>query len=72
MYVTLNVTLISCRATVFLALGRARSGLQDLNKVLQLKSDLTAARMQRASVHFKMGELDLAHIDLEEVVSAAS
>lgn len=56
------------RATVFLALGRARSGLQDLNKVLQLKPDLIAARVQRASVHYKMGELDLAHIDLEEVL----
>ncbi|KAF2360314.1 Tetratricopeptide repeat [Trinorchestia longiramus] len=56
------------KATVFLALGRARSGLQDLNKVLELKPDLTAARLQRASVHYKMAELDLAHIDLEEVL----
>lgn len=53
---------------MFLALGRARSGLQDLDKVLQLKPDLTAARLQRATVHYKMAELDLAHIDLEEVV----
>lgn len=52
-----------------MALGRARSGLQDLNKVIQIKPDFTSARMQRASVLYKMAELDLAHIDLEEVVS---
>lgn len=53
---------------MLLALGRARSGLQDLHKVLELKPDLTGARMQRASVLYKMGETDLAHIDIEEVV----
>ena len=50
-------------------MGRAKSGLHDLNKVLELKPDLLSARAQRASVHFKMAEFDMAHIDVENVVS---
>ncbi|CAG0899335.1 unnamed protein product [Darwinula stevensoni] len=56
------------RATVYLALGRAKSALPDLDKVIQLKPDFTAARVQRGSVHMKMGHLDEAHIDLEVVL----
>ena len=56
------------RATVFLALSRARPALSDLEKVLQLKSDFTKARVQRANVLLKMGRLDEAHIDAENVL----
>jgi len=56
------------RATVLLALGRGRPALTDLNTVLTLKPEMTSARMQRAGLHLKMGELDLAHVDLEEVL----
>lgn len=57
------------RATVFLALSRSRPALADLDKVIQLKSDFMAARVQRGSVLLKMGRLDEAHIELEKVLS---
>merc|ERR1712223_2019107 len=57
------------RATVFLALSRSRPALADLDKVIQLKSDFGAARIQRGSVLLKMGRLDEAHIELEKVLS---
>ncbi len=56
------------RATVFLALSRSRPALSDLEKVLQLKSDFTQARVQRANVLLKMGRLDEAHIEAEHVL----
>jgi len=56
------------RATVLLALGRGRPALADLNTVLELKPEMTSARMQRAALHLKMGEIDLAHVDAEEVL----
>ena len=56
------------RATVFLALSRARPALADLDKVLQLKKDFVKARTQRANVLLKMGRLDEAHIDAENVL----
>lgn len=56
------------RATVFLALSRSRAALSDLDKVLTLKSDFVKARSQRASVLLKMGRLDEAHIDAENVL----
>lgn len=59
------------RATVYLALGRSRSGLQDLDEVIRLKPDFTSARAQRGSVLVKTGRLEEAHIDLEKVVSVA-
>ena len=60
---------MSCRVTVLLALGRGRPALTDLNTVLWLKLEMTSARMQRAGLHLKMGEIDRAHVDLEEVGS---
>jgi len=56
------------RATVFLALSRSRPALADLDKVLQLKSDFIQAKAQRANVLLKMGRLDEAHIDAENVL----
>ena len=57
------------RATVFLALSRSRPALADLEKVIQLKNDFVAARIQRGSVLIKMGRLDEAHIELEKVLA---
>merc|ERR550519_293451 len=56
------------RATVFLALSRSRPALADLDKVIQLKSDFGKARLQRGGLLLKMGRLNEAHIDLENVV----
>ncbi|MPC47362.1 DnaJ subfamily C member 3 [Portunus trituberculatus] len=56
------------RATVYLALGRSRTGLQDLDEVIRLKPDFTAARAQRGGVLVKLGRLEEAHIDLENVL----
>lgn len=57
------------RGTVYLALGKARFALSDLTKVLELKPDFTAARLQRGSVHMKIGDYQMAEIDLNHVVS---
>merc|ERR1719328_843198 len=57
------------RATVFLALSRSRPALSDLDKVIQLKSDFQAARIQRGNTLLKQGKLDEAHIDLEKAVA---
>jgi len=56
------------RATVYLALGRHKNALDDLNEVLSLKPDFLAARGQRGALLFKQGRLDEAHIDLEWVL----
>lgn len=60
------------RATVYLALGRSRPGLQDLDEVIRLKPDFTSARAQRGGVLVKLGRLEEAHIDLENVVMCLS
>merc|ERR1719195_1629821 len=57
------------RATVFLALSRSRPALADFDKVIQLKSDFSAARIKRGSTLLKMGRLDEAHIELEKILS---
>ncbi len=56
------------RATVYLALGKHKAALDDLNEVIQLKPDFLAARLQRGSVLLKQGRLDEAHIDFEWVL----
>lgn len=57
------------RATVFLALNRPKSALDDLNKALELNPKFTSALSQRANLHVKMGNLDEAHIDYERYLS---
>lgn len=54
---------------MYLALGKARFALSDLTKVLELKPDFHAARIQRGSVHMKLGDYNNAEIDFEDVVS---
>ncbi|XP_064456075.1 dnaJ homolog subfamily C member 3-like [Ornithodoros turicata] len=56
------------RATVYLALGKSKPALEDLNEVIALKPDFLAARHQRGSVLLKQGYLDEAHIDFEWVL----
>lgn len=56
------------RATVFLALNRPKSALDDLNKALELNANFSSALSQRASLHLKMGNLDEAHIDYEQIL----
>jgi len=56
------------RATVYMALSRSRPALKDLDKILKLKPDFLKARLQRGGLLIKMGQLDEAHIDLENVV----
>lgn len=56
------------RATVYLALGKSKPALEDLNEVIALKPDFLAARHQRGTVLLKQGHLDDAHIDFEWVL----
>lgn len=54
---------------MYLALGKAKNALSDLDKVLELKPDFTAARLSRGSVHLKQANFDLAQLDFRNVVS---
>uniref|UniRef100_A0A8D2EX65 DnaJ homolog subfamily C member 3 n=1 Tax=Theropithecus gelada TaxID=9565 RepID=A0A8D2EX65_THEGE len=56
------------RATVFLAMGKSKAALPDLTKVIQLKMDFTAARLQRGHLLLKQGKLDEAEDDFKKVV----
>ncbi|RWS31067.1 dnaJ subfamily C member 3-like isoform X2 [Leptotrombidium deliense] len=56
------------RATVYLALGRSKSAIDDLNEVISLKPDFLHARLQRGNILLKQGELEEAHIDAEFVL----
>ncbi|XP_076454267.1 dnaJ homolog subfamily C member 3-like [Babylonia areolata] len=57
------------RATVYLALGKSRSALPDLNKVLELRPDFIAARLQRGNILLKQGNLKEAQEDFQQVVN---
>lgn len=50
-------------------MGKTRFAIQDFTRVLELKPDFTAARLQRGTVHMKNGEYQEAAADLEQVVS---
>jgi len=56
------------RATVYLAIGKPKAALDDLNEVLELRDDFLQARSQRGNLLLKMGRIDEAHIDLEHVL----
>ncbi|EHB03029.1 DnaJ-like protein subfamily C member 3 [Heterocephalus glaber] len=55
------------RATVFLAMGKSKAALPDLTKVIELKMDFTAARLQRGHLLLKQGKLDEAEDDFKKV-----
>ncbi|KAG8200806.1 hypothetical protein JTE90_006387 [Oedothorax gibbosus] len=56
------------RATVYMAIGKIASAIKDLTKVIELKPDFAAARLQRGNILLKQGKLDEAHIDYEMVL----
>uniref|UniRef100_A0A3B3D5L8 DnaJ homolog subfamily C member 3 n=1 Tax=Oryzias melastigma TaxID=30732 RepID=A0A3B3D5L8_ORYME len=55
------------RATVFLAMGKSKSALPDLSRVIELKPDFTSARLQRGNLLLKQGKLDEAESDFKKV-----
>ncbi|KAJ1357317.1 hypothetical protein KIN20_015443, partial [Parelaphostrongylus tenuis] len=57
------------RATVYLAMGKSKAAIPDLDKVVELKGDFTAARIQRGNVLLKQGEIDAAESDFNAVLS---
>jgi DnaJ homolog subfamily C member 3 len=56
------------RATVLLALGKAKLAIQDLDRALELKPDFSTARAQRGTVYLKMGDYDKAERDLYDAL----
>ncbi|XP_014599598.1 PREDICTED: dnaJ homolog subfamily C member 3 [Polistes canadensis] len=56
------------RGMVYLALGKAKFAILDLDKVLELKPDFTGAKMQRGNVLFKQAKFDLAGRNYKEVL----
>jgi len=57
------------RATVYLAMSKARSALPDLNEVMKLQPTFVKARLQRGNLLMKMGRFNEAQIDYEAVLS---
>ncbi|XP_035995138.1 dnaJ homolog subfamily C member 3a isoform X2 [Fundulus heteroclitus] len=58
------------RATVFLAMGKSKSALPDLSRVIELKPDFTSARLQRGNLLLKQGKLDEAESDFKRVLKS--
>ncbi|XP_070539398.1 dnaJ homolog subfamily C member 3-like [Ptychodera flava] len=56
------------RATVYLAMGKSKFALPDLDKCIKLKPDFTGARSNRASVLLKQGKLDEAKADYKAIL----
>jgi DnaJ family protein C protein 3 len=56
------------RATVYLALGKAKLAISDLDRAIELNRAFTTARQQRGSVYLKMGDYDNAERDLYTVL----
>lgn len=56
------------RATVYLALGKAKLAIGDLDRAIDLKPDFLTARQQRGSVYLKMGDYSSAERDLYSVL----
>ncbi|XP_076247266.1 dnaJ homolog subfamily C member P58IPK [Calliopsis andreniformis] len=57
------------RGTVYLALGKAKFALLDLDRVLELKPDFTSARLQRGNVLLKQAQFDKAEADFRDVLA---
>ncbi|KAK1341983.1 hypothetical protein QTO34_016735 [Cnephaeus nilssonii] len=58
------------RATAFLAMGKSKAALPDLTRVIELKMDFTAARLQRGHLLLKQGKLDEAEDDFKKVLKS--
>ncbi|KAJ3592190.1 hypothetical protein NHX12_007318 [Muraenolepis orangiensis] len=59
------------RATVYLAMGKSKSALPDLSRVIELKPDFTSARLQRGNLLLKQGNLDEAESDFRRVLQSS-
>lgn len=57
------------RGTVYLALGKAKNALSDLDQVLLIKPDFLAARVSRGNIRLRQADYDLAQLDFYDVVS---
>lgn len=57
------------RATTWLALGKSKAALPDLNKSIKLKEDFTPAILSKASIYLKQGHMDDALKYYKKVVS---
>ncbi|XP_043508586.1 dnaJ homolog subfamily C member 3 [Frieseomelitta varia] len=57
------------RGTVYLALGKAKFALLDLDRVLELKPDFTSARLQRGNVLLKQAQFEKAEADFRDVLA---
>lgn len=55
---------------MYLALGKAKNALADLDRVLEMKPDFHAARISRGSVHLKQANFDLAQLDFHNVLKS--
>ncbi|KAL3282992.1 hypothetical protein HHI36_006149 [Cryptolaemus montrouzieri] len=56
------------RGTVYLALGKAKNALSDLDRVLDLNPDFTPAKVNRGIIHLKQANYDLAQLDFYNVL----
>lgn len=54
---------------MYLALGKTRQALADLDRVLELKPDFYSARLQRGNIYLKQAKLAEAEEDFRTVVS---
>ncbi|KAJ1523681.1 hypothetical protein ONE63_001521 [Megalurothrips usitatus] len=62
-----NAVTYFSRGTVYLALGKANLALTDFDKVLELKPDFVAARVQRGHILLKQARLEEAEQELDRV-----
>ena len=52
-------------------MGRSKSALPDLDKVITMKPDFVSARLQRGNIHLKQGTFEDARRDFEGVLHLA-
>ena len=53
----------SCRRGIFLIKGNYNNALSDINKAIELKSDMEDLYIERASIYCKLGDYSKALID---------
>lgn len=56
------------RATVYLAIGKSKAALPDLERVIELKPDFLQARIHRGNVLLKQGRRTEAKEEFEELL----
>lgn len=56
------------RATVYLAIGKSKSALPDLERVIELKPDFLQARIHRGNVLLKQGKRAAALQEFEQLL----